>query len=85
MSKHQHILLSLDEGDFFVTLHAHKRMAQKNITHSDIQSCGRTRTISETTRSKFEITGNDCDSEDITLICVDGNGVLIIFISLTFQ
>lgn len=67
----------LSHGKYLVTLHAQRRMAERKISHADIKNCGKTgsATFSE---DKIKVTGLDCDGEDLTVVCVNEDGVIII-------
>ncbi len=78
MNQHQHILSSLEEGTYLVTLHARRRMAERNIAHSDIRECARTGKIYDQADGKFKVNGSDCDGYEISIICVEDNGVLVV-------
>ena len=78
MDSLQHVLTALNQGDYQVTLHARQRMAQRNVTHENIRSCGSNGKSTQEQDGKIRVEGNDCDGVELTLICVDENGVLII-------
>jgi hypothetical protein len=80
LRSYQQILYDLSEGQYRVTLHARKRMAERNVTHSDILSCGKSGKVEVQNNGQFRIHGRDCDGEKLTLICVEDDGVLIITI-----
>ena len=71
------VLNLLSRGKYKVTLHAKQRMAERKITHADIKHCALTG-YAKLFEDKIKVTGLDCDSESMTLICVNGNGVILI-------
>ena len=74
----QHVLAALAHGNYETTLHARRRMAERNVTHKDILQCGATGHASLEKDGKVRVDGFDCDGDDLTLVCVDEGGVLII-------
>lgn len=78
MKEYKHILKALAEGDYRLTLHARKRMAERNATHADIRCCGKSGKVSMQGDDKIKVIGVDIDGYDLTLICVEENDVLII-------
>ena len=78
MDQHQYILDRLRDGDYRVTLHAKQRMAERNVSHGDIQACGKNGVASPQVDGKIKVMGSDLDGEELFLICVKENGVLII-------
>lgn len=65
------------QGDFILTQHAKKRMAERNIARQDIQSCAQTGFVG-LSANKYVLVGKDCDGEILKVICVFENNVLII-------
>lgn len=79
MDSIERIIRDLSQGHFRITLHARKRMAERNISDSDLIECGRTvQKTFELQNSKFEIRGLDLDGEPLTIIAVwDGETLVI--------
>lgn len=71
------ILNLLKAGKYLVTLHAKQRMASRKISHADIKNCGATGSVIES-EGKIKVTGLDCDSEELSIICVYEDGIIII-------
>lgn len=74
----QRILKALERGEYETTLHARQRMAQRNVAHADIRSCGETGKAIKQESGKIKVSGVDVDGDDLSIICVEENGVLII-------
>jgi hypothetical protein len=72
------ILEKLSSGHFVLTLHARKRMVERNINDCDIIACGVNGICISTDDGKYKIRGYDQDGDDLTVICVDSGNVLII-------
>lgn len=71
------VLSLLKNGKYMVTLHAQRRMAERKISHADIRKCGATGNA-VLTENKIKVTGLDCDSEALTVVCVNEDGVIIV-------
>ncbi len=78
MNRFQHVLSALGDGDYQVTLHARQRMASRCVTHQDIRACGSSGTAKAHADGKIQVRGFDCDCDELTLICVEESGILII-------
>lgn len=78
VDQQQKILNQLAAGFFEVTLHTRIRMAERTVSDFDIMECGHTGKISLQFDGKFKVQGLDLDGDDLTVICVDTGGVLII-------
>lgn len=77
MNKLKVIRQDIIEGEYRLTVHAHKRMSERNITHSDIVECAQNGVISEH-GEKYNIDGQDEYGQDLTVVCAYKDGVLII-------
>jgi len=53
-------------------------MAERNVSHADIRTCGETGKAKLQSDGKIKVTGTDLDGDELTLICVEEDGVLII-------
>ena len=71
------VLDLLKVGKYLVTLHTKQRMAQRNISHADIKNCGATGSAIES-EGKIKVSGFDCDGEELSVVCVNEDGVIII-------
>lgn len=72
------VLSRLAQGDYFVTKHAQLRMGQRTVSHKDIQRCARTGSASRQPDGKIRVSGKDCDDDDLTLICAEDDGALLV-------
>ncbi|MFN3453832.1 MAG: DUF4258 domain-containing protein [Pseudobdellovibrio sp.] len=66
------------QGDYRLTVHARKRMAERNISHRDIQKCAELGMISERSDGCYILIGKDIDDQTLKVICAYENDVLII-------
>ena len=71
------VLNLLRAGKYLVTLHAKQRMALRNISHADMKNCGATGSAIET-EDKIKVSGFDCDGEELSIVCVNEDGIIII-------
>lgn len=78
MDQLRYVLECLRWGNYRVTLHAQRRMVERNISRSDIRSCGETGKALSESDGKIKVTGIDRCHEILSLICVEENGILII-------
>lgn len=74
----QTIVFTLGSRNYRVSLHARQRMAERNITHADIRNCAITGKMILEEHHKIRIKGFDIDGHELTIICVEEDGLLII-------
>jgi Domain of unknown function (DUF4258) len=72
------LLNELKKGNYFLTLHARKRMALRNISHKDIQKCGENGTATLIEDGKIKVKGLDLDGVELVLICTVEEKVILI-------
>ena len=64
-------------GYYLLTKHARERMAQRNITDSDIRHCAQYGVVG-LKEDKYIVAGRDIDNELLKIICVYEGNVLIV-------
>ena len=74
----QEFLSLMASGNYRITLHARKRMAERNITDADIRNSAITGSVLIMKDGKLKVKGFDLDGEELIVICVIEDGIIIV-------
>lgn len=74
----QDFLSLLVRGHYQFTLHARKRMAERNVTDSDTRNTAKAGFISLMDDGKIKVKGYDLDGEELVVICAIEDQIIIV-------